>query len=102
MMFVAMHAAGRSQKLNLRPRGGVAKASEEIAARQATLSCHDAAAALSAKLVSFPEFPSGLLFFLFLLHPASVSVVLLVRSCLLFAACSFLGFLGVVVVDVVL
>ena len=72
----------------------MAKASEEIAARQATFSCHDAAAALSAKLVSFPEFPSGLLFFLFLLHPASVSVVLLVRSCLLFLLVPFLVFLG--------
>ena len=59
-------------------------------------------AALASKLVSLLEFPSALFFFLFLLHPVSVSVsvVLLVRRYLLFAACSCLGFLGVVVVDV--
>ena len=49
-----------------------------------------AAAALASKLVSLPEFLSRLLFFLFLLHPVSVSVVLLVRAYLLFAACSCL------------
>ena len=54
------------------------------------------AAALSSKLASLPEFSSGLLLFLFLLHPFAISVLLLVRSYLLFAACSCLGFLGVV------